>query len=270
MWKTVPNMTFLETNKKGKVRNCDDLVRINEYVNQKGYVVVRIKSPYGDFIRMKHRLIGRTHLKDFKESNDINHIDTNKLNNNITNLESITHKENMMHAVQNKLLQNQHSVRVYKKGLLIKECVSLIDVSKLLKVTPYTLIPRIKASKEINIYPDIHLEINGDLDKVFDVRAGKTNRVVFVYDSITDSLMEYKSLSRCSYEIMIPLATLSVMLNKRHKLRHSFKGYFISDKPIDKHTLVINKKQTLTQRIETNERMFETLNNIIKKKNDKI
>lgn len=35
---------------------------------------------------------------------EVNHIDGNKKNNNITNLEWVTHKENMLHARKNKLI----------------------------------------------------------------------------------------------------------------------------------------------------------------------
>lgn len=75
MWKVIPSMTFLDASSDGRVRVNDDLVKINEYVNYKGYKVIRVKSPYGHFIRMKHRLIGNAWLKDFNYEFDINHKD---------------------------------------------------------------------------------------------------------------------------------------------------------------------------------------------------
>ena len=52
-----------------------------------------------------HRLVAKTFYDDFDESKryDINHMDGNKLNNSIANLEWYTRKENIQHAFDNGL-----------------------------------------------------------------------------------------------------------------------------------------------------------------------
>lgn len=47
-----------------------------------------------------HRLVAENFIKNDDKSNVVNHIDGNKLNNNVSNLEFITHKENMKHAIE--------------------------------------------------------------------------------------------------------------------------------------------------------------------------
>jgi len=50
-----------------------------------------------------HRLIAATFLEDDSTRGDVNHIDGDKLNNRVENLERTTRKENMIHAVANGL-----------------------------------------------------------------------------------------------------------------------------------------------------------------------
>lgn len=51
-----------------------------------------------------HRLLAINFIKNSNNRNEINHIDGNPLNNNLSNLEWCTHKENMEHAVRLELM----------------------------------------------------------------------------------------------------------------------------------------------------------------------
>ena len=52
-----------------------------------------------------HRMVAEVYLGE--SDLEVNHIDCDKNNNNISNLEYVTRKENMRHAVNNKLLKNR-------------------------------------------------------------------------------------------------------------------------------------------------------------------
>lgn len=130
------NITNLKKN--NKIDNCDDYVCIgkigendfsNYYINKEGIIINKknnnkiVKTHKNDngynVIHLYysnnekkhfqlHRLIGKYFLKDGdKYYNDnkyvINHIDENKSNNNITNLEWITHKNNTIHSIGKKI-----------------------------------------------------------------------------------------------------------------------------------------------------------------------
>jgi len=53
-----------------------------------------------------HRLVAKYFLNGYDEDLEINHIDLNKLNNNVSNLELIEHKDNCLHAGKNNMLSH--------------------------------------------------------------------------------------------------------------------------------------------------------------------
>tara|TARA_R110002020_G_scaffold378715_1_gene589694 strand:- start:46 stop:519 length:474 start_codon:yes stop_codon:yes gene_type:complete len=81
--------------KKGRSKNYRWCL-LKGYINNGGYRVVRInKKDY-----LYHRIIYKLHntewnIDDSSTNNSIDHIDMDKLNNNIENLRVVTHQQNM-------------------------------------------------------------------------------------------------------------------------------------------------------------------------------
>lgn len=81
-----------------------------------GYLFVSIKNDSGKFFGKKvHRLVLQTFSPISDDSSmQVNHIDGEKENNNLSNLEWKTYEENMVHAHQNNLIganfSNEHTV----------------------------------------------------------------------------------------------------------------------------------------------------------------
>ena len=90
-----------------------------------------------------HYLLALTYIENPLNKKCINHIDGNKLNNQIINLEWATYKENNNHALKNKLRvmptgkKNGYSVKVgvqinnsiYREFDTIKECAESLNIS---------------------------------------------------------------------------------------------------------------------------------------------
>lgn len=79
--------------------------------SQGEYLIVSYQAdtPFGAKIRHKyvHRLVARVfHERTEYCGTEVNHIDGNKLNNHYTNLEWVTRKQNVQHAIANGLTTN--------------------------------------------------------------------------------------------------------------------------------------------------------------------
>jgi hypothetical protein len=82
--------------------------------NNKGYVSVALFNEKGRTDVSIHRLVGRYFVDGYEDGLTINHKDCNKKNNHYTNLEWVTHAENIKHRDENNL-------RIAPKGI---ECTN--------------------------------------------------------------------------------------------------------------------------------------------------
>lgn len=82
-------------------------------INEKGYSRVEINNKKYKV----HRLIAELFVSNPCGLSEINHKDTNKLNNNVENIEWSTHKDNMIHAEKNNLINHpkgeQHGKSIF-------------------------------------------------------------------------------------------------------------------------------------------------------------
>lgn len=100
-----PDYEFL---KEGKVYSKLSNKILKPSINKKGYETYRLRNKEGVFItKSAHRLFAEKYLEDFNEELQVNHIDGEKTNNLISNLEMVTASENMKHAVKKGLIDNR-------------------------------------------------------------------------------------------------------------------------------------------------------------------
>jgi hypothetical protein len=72
--------------------------KMKQYSDKDGYALVN-KSVRGKTINFKvHRLVAEIYIPNPENKRCVNHIDGNKTNNKVENLEWVTHSENMYHA----------------------------------------------------------------------------------------------------------------------------------------------------------------------------
>ena len=258
MFKVVPEFPNLSCDQNGNVKmNYKDTKNTyNEYINYKGYLVARIKTQGNSFIRMKHRLIAQTWLSNPFKLTEVNHIDGVKTNNTLTNLEYITHKNNMIHATKNNLLKNQHNVSLYKNNEFYKEFPSLKELGKYLGVGGLALVNKIKYSKIFNLIKEkdgkvnnFYIEIKNSKGFKKTTNSGKPSVQYFVYDIVNNKYHKYETLLECSYETTIIPTNLVMQLKGKDYYIHRPLGYIISIKEFD-HLDIPHKKLTLKKRLE--------------------
>lgn len=102
----IPNHNRYEISKNGIIRNLNNKKIKSQYVSDSGYYMVTFSYNNKSKPQRVHRLIALTFIKNPNNYRFINHIDGNKLNNSISNLEWCTHSHNMKHAFDTGLVNN--------------------------------------------------------------------------------------------------------------------------------------------------------------------
>ncbi len=105
-WRTVPGTDgYLEVSNEGRVRS---LLRGKPYVlktvpDNRGYLRLRMVIYRESKTYKIHRLVAQAFVDNPENLPQVNHIDGNKQNNNASNLEWVTNKQNARHALENGL-----------------------------------------------------------------------------------------------------------------------------------------------------------------------
>ena len=98
MWKTIEGFEDYKISTEGVVKRGDLIIKY--YDNGLGYQVVRLRNNKRRFRFYVHRLVLSTFCPTKStERLEVNHIDHNKKNNFLSNLEWVTHKDNLRKAV---------------------------------------------------------------------------------------------------------------------------------------------------------------------------
>ena len=84
-----------------------DLRKLKPGKDKDGYLQVILMINGKRIKKFVHRLVGETFISNLENLKDINHLDGNKLNNNINNLQWCTHANNMKHGYQFGLINNK-------------------------------------------------------------------------------------------------------------------------------------------------------------------
>lgn len=109
IWKDVIDYKgYYEVSNLGRVRSLPRYDRLGRFHagkvlsdcdNGSGYRVVGFNVNGKQCMKTIHKLVATAFIDNPENKPCVNHIDGNKLNNNVTNLEWVTYSENMYHAV---------------------------------------------------------------------------------------------------------------------------------------------------------------------------
>ena len=98
-WKKVPELKNIKVSSLGRVKINGKIIRPK--VNIKGYFVIEYENKF----YLVHRLVAKAFLKHNLDKYDtIDHLDQNKRNNSLSNLEIVTEEENLRRANANHII----------------------------------------------------------------------------------------------------------------------------------------------------------------------
>jgi len=126
IWKDIPGYSNdYQISNLGNIKNKEGLIlkqKINKY---RGDYKLVILWKYSNKMLSVHRLVAKTFIPNPLNKPEVNHIDGDKTNNRIENLEWVTHQENIQHAYKNGLAGG----KTYKSKLTDE---NVIEIKKLL------------------------------------------------------------------------------------------------------------------------------------------
>lgn len=138
IWKDIPNYEGLyQISNLGNVKSLHRIANNNHIIHEKilkpqknynGYLIVNLYKNNKMKAKLIHRLVGKTFIDNPNNYNYINHIDKNKSNNNINNLEWCTQSYNVIYSKGRKI--NQYD----KNNNFIKTWNSIADIKRALNI----------------------------------------------------------------------------------------------------------------------------------------
>ena len=140
----VKSLARLRQTRNGRFAPKRELI-LKQKISKSGYCVLNLCKNSVKYHFSVHRLVAQAFLENPEHKPTVNHKDSNKLNNSVSNLEWSTSTEQMNHAVTNNLLEVRgapkftkefkQSVYDYKKN---NPDISLYKLSKMFRISERT------------------------------------------------------------------------------------------------------------------------------------
>ena len=155
IWKAISGYEGYEISSLGRVKSLDRLVKTDKGLRKVNERILKQKTSSTKYLRVcvsknsnskflsVHRLVAQQFIENPENKPQVNHIDFNRANNNLSNLEWTTAQENMDHSVKagryNKTKKRVMGVNVENGYVLMLESIHSgenygFDPSKIVKV----------------------------------------------------------------------------------------------------------------------------------------
>lgn len=124
---------------------CKNGKIMKQLANPNGYLYVALDKGNRNYKRfLIHRLVAQTFLPNIENKPQVNHIDGNKHNNKLDNLEWVTGSENQIHSYKHKLRKNKEIDNDLIIDLYINKKIPTTEIAKIYGVNYTTIVRRLK------------------------------------------------------------------------------------------------------------------------------
>lgn len=152
VWKQIDQFYFYISN-KGRVKNRFGQIR-KLHKGKNGYLVFSAQNYEENkkYLLYVHRLVAAYFLPVEEYDECVNHIDGNKENNCVENLEWCTLAENTKHAYRTGLIKNYRGIEIIENGMKFKkiiDCVNWLRANGYPKARNSNIIETIKGNRHI-------------------------------------------------------------------------------------------------------------------------
>lgn len=135
-WKQIKGYDNYECSTEGRIRNKKTGRILKTQVNHNGYKTLTLYQNKSAKNERVHRIVAGTFIDGKHYGKDVNHIDGNKLNNRVDNLEWCTRKDNVRHSMDigikplNNFGNETNKIRIVETGVVydsINDCARDIN-----------------------------------------------------------------------------------------------------------------------------------------------
>lgn len=200
VWRTIKIAPTYEISDKGEVRNKITNKILKQKIDRYGYKCIGLYYKKKKLYYTIHRLLATEFVPNPDNKPQVNHIDGNKLNNSISNLEWSTAKENVIHALYNDLYKNALGVIVtdINTGKTTKY-LSLKMFAKTLHITRNVVLPYIRLSSKYPFCNRYIIALENESYLQNRVNTKIFGDTCYVYDYLTKEWKQYDSISIAVY-----------------------------------------------------------------------
>lgn len=199
-YKIIPFFTNYSISQNGIVINNITKKIIKHKIDRYGYPTTGLVANGKKYYPTIHRLVAKTWIENPLKLPQVNHIDGDKTNNDISNLEWVTAKRNIMHSLETGLNKNTNFVMLENIVTSEKrEFISVKSLCRFLDMSPNVLLPLIKFSglnPVLGIYKITLLDLDNAI-KTANIRF--FGKEITVYDFISNTVDKYGSTPLASY-----------------------------------------------------------------------
>lgn len=154
IFKPIKGYRNYEVSNVGRIKNIKTGKVLKPSDDKDGYQVVCLSENRKQRILKVHRLVAKAFIPNRKQLPQVNHLDGVKSNNKVNNLEWLTHKDNVQHAINIGLFNNKGEKNPRSK-------LTAIQVKQIRKKYDSGAYTCRQLSKEYNVdYSNIHYIVN--------------------------------------------------------------------------------------------------------------
>ena len=113
IWKDIKDYEGLyQVSNLGRVKRITTGRVLKPLKHANGYLMVKLSKNSIVYTKTVHRLVAEAFIPNPEHKSEINHIDENKTNNTVSNLEWMTRKENINHGTRTERMSKTQSIPI--------------------------------------------------------------------------------------------------------------------------------------------------------------
>ena len=210
----------------GKCFNSETKKFLKGQISNSGYLNFNLTLKDKKQRFYSHVLVAKAYIPQIDVTKtQVNHKDGNKLNNNIENLEWVTPKENIHHAVLNNLIKSKQIYCFDEQKNLVKVYNSIKELNNSREIVCEC--NKIEKSKTLGYYWSYE---NNNNFKIKTIKHGYCKKPVYQYDLKGNFIAEYGSAAEACKALNIPRSShIGQCCNGKIKTYKGYKWKFKED-----------------------------------------